>query len=393
MAEIEELEEGAAEGPEEAADEGGATECPPCKGGSPAWMATFADMATLLMAFFVLILSFAHVNVPKFKNVSGSMQMAFGVQTLIPVIEPPSATNLIATQYMTAQVEPTPVNTVEEQRTDEPPPEDPELNVDVGAGESSTNDTVEMLQTALADQIAMGQVSVSVDNARVKVEVLDPELTGQSSADTPATRPGQLDASLLEVFATVADVAEQTATSIEIYAPLEQPVAQPSTGTSTEPAAAATSSSSTAQDQYEMIRANLSTEIRSGLAQVTREGDDIIIRLAEQGSFDSGFADLKPEFTQLLNRVGSSLPGSSGMIAIEGHTDNQPMGPGSRFRSNWDLSSARAAAVADYLLSGEYVSAGQVSVSGLADTEPVSDNSTASGRAQNRRIEIIVTGS
>jgi chemotaxis protein MotB len=356
-------------------------------------MATFADMATLLMAFFVLLLSFAHVNQPKFKNVSGSMQMAFGVQTLIPVIEPPLATNLIATQYMTAQVEPTPVDTIEERRTDEPPPEDPELNVDVGAGESSTNDTVEMLQTALADQIAMGQVSVSVDNAQVKVEVLDPELTGQSSADTPATRPGQLDASLLEVFATVADVAEQTATSIEIYAPLEQPVAQPSTGTSTEPAAAATSSSSTAQDQYEMIRANLSTEIRSGLAQVTREGDDIIIRLAEQGSFDSGFADLKPEFIQLLNRVGSSLPSSSGMIAIEGHTDNQAMGPGSRFRSNWDLSSARAAAVADYLLSGEYVNAGQVSVSGLADTEPVSDNGTASGRAQNRRIEIIVTGS
>lgn len=393
MAEMDELEEGTAEGPDEGGDEGGSTECPPCKGGSPAWMATFADMATLLMAFFVLILSFAHVNVPKFKNVSGSMQMAFGVQTLIPVIEPPSATNLIATQYMSAQVEPTPVNTVEEQRTDEPPPEDPELDVDVGAGQSSTNDTVEILQAALADQIAMGQVSVSVDNARVKVEVLDPELTGQSSADNSATRPGQIDASLLEVFATVADVAEQTATSIEIYAPLEQSVGQPSAGDSAEPAASATSSSSRAEDQYEMIRANLSTEIRSGLAEVTRDGDDIIIRLAEQGSFDSGFADLKPEFTQLLNRVGSSLPGSSGMISIEGHTDNQPMGPGSRFRSNWDLSSARAAAVADYLLNGEYVNAGQVSVSGLADTEPVSDNSTASGRAQNRRIEIIVSGS
>jgi chemotaxis protein MotB len=101
---------------------------------------------------------------------------------------------------------------------------------------------------------------------------------------------------------------------------------------------------------------------------------------------------LKPEFTQLLNRVGSSLPGSSGMISIEGHTDNQPMGPGSRFRSNWDLSSARAAAVADYLLNGEFVNPGQVSVSGLADTDPVADNSTATGRAQNRRIEIIVSG-
>ena len=48
--------------------------------GAPAWMATFADMATLLMAFFVLILSFAEFNVPKFKQISGSMKNAFGIQ-------------------------------------------------------------------------------------------------------------------------------------------------------------------------------------------------------------------------------------------------------------------------------------------------------------------------
>ena len=54
-------------------------ECPECPGGSPAWMATFADMATLLMAFFVLLLSFANVNVPKFQQVSGSLAIAFGV--------------------------------------------------------------------------------------------------------------------------------------------------------------------------------------------------------------------------------------------------------------------------------------------------------------------------
>ena len=57
-------------------------ECPECPPkGAPAWMATFADMATLLMAFFVLILSFAEFNVPKFKQISGSMKNAFGIQT------------------------------------------------------------------------------------------------------------------------------------------------------------------------------------------------------------------------------------------------------------------------------------------------------------------------
>ena len=62
-------------------------ECPKCPpAGAPAWMATFADMATLLMAFFVLILSFAEFNVPKFKQISGSLREAFGkgtVQNLI----------------------------------------------------------------------------------------------------------------------------------------------------------------------------------------------------------------------------------------------------------------------------------------------------------------------
>ena len=61
-------------------------ECPPCKGGAPAWMATFADMATLLMAFFVLLLSFAEMNVPKYKQISGSLKAAFGVKRVVPVI-------------------------------------------------------------------------------------------------------------------------------------------------------------------------------------------------------------------------------------------------------------------------------------------------------------------
>ena len=65
-------------------------ECPKCPpAGAPAWMATFADMATLLMAFFVMILSFAEMNVPKFKQISGSLKDSFGVQRLIPVVEQP----------------------------------------------------------------------------------------------------------------------------------------------------------------------------------------------------------------------------------------------------------------------------------------------------------------
>ena len=75
-------------------------ECPKCPpAGAPAWMATFADMATLLMAFFVLILSFAEFNVPKFKQISGSLKNAFGIQRVVPVVEQPRGTTVLALNF------------------------------------------------------------------------------------------------------------------------------------------------------------------------------------------------------------------------------------------------------------------------------------------------------
>ena len=75
-------------------------ECPKCPPvGAPAWMATFADMATLLMAFFVLILSFAEFNVPKFKQISGSLKNAFGVQKIVPIVEQPKGNHCSVTKF------------------------------------------------------------------------------------------------------------------------------------------------------------------------------------------------------------------------------------------------------------------------------------------------------
>ena len=81
-------------------DEQEEQECPKCPPvGAPAWMATFADIATLLMAFFVLILSFAEFNVPKFKQISGSLKQAFGVQKIVPVVEQPKGTTVISLNF------------------------------------------------------------------------------------------------------------------------------------------------------------------------------------------------------------------------------------------------------------------------------------------------------
>jgi len=360
--------------------------CPECKGGVPAWMCTFADMATLLMAFFVLILSFAHVNVPKYKEVSGSMRTAFGVQNQIPVIEPPLADNIVVSQYMSAQVEPTALRTIEEQRTDVPQPEEEELRTDVGAGERPVSTTQEALEQVLAQQIAEGKVRVTTQDSKIQVELLQNQ-QGQDQQQQAGNPRGQVSQEQLEVFAAVAAAQTRTTADIEV---IDSSMTGASAVNADGTAEQGTAQESLAQSQYEQIRASLSVEIAAGLAQVEREGDKVLIRLAEQGSFDSGQAELKGEFGALLDRVGVSLAGASGLVTIEGHTDDLPVGFGSRYRSNWDLSAARSAAVADYLLNGGYVEAGKLNVLGLAETRPIADNSTLTGRASNRRIEIIV---
>ena len=123
-----------------------------------------------------------------------------------------------------------------------------------------------------------------------------------------------------------------------------------------------------------------------------RDGDKVVIRLGQQDSFDSGSATLSAGFQPTLQKVGASIATVGGIIRVEGHTDNVPVGFSERFRSNWDLSSARSASVANYLIDNTNLEAGRLSVSGFADSKPVASNDTAEGRARNRRIEVIVDG-
>ena len=350
-------------------------ECPPCKKGSPAWMATFADMATLLMAFFVLILSFAHVNVPKYKEVSGSMRSRFGVQVLVPIVEAPSADNMVATQYRQMVTDPTAANVLEEQRSREEQSED-ELDVNDGPGESETNAREEVEQI-LAKEIAEGMVQVSVEDGTIIIDALEPndldDSTGKISQDTIL---------LLSKISTIQSDADALVrvTGAQFTSSAQSNIEQSDLG----------SMSRQAKDQLEQIRANLSNEINLGLAEVFQDGESIIIRLTDQGGFESGSASLRTEFTSLLNSVGDSLTGASGLIQIEGHTDNVAMSFGNRYRNNWDLSSARAASVADYLQERGSIAPGSMVIKGFADTIAIASNDSATGRAQNRRIEVVV---
>ena len=74
------------------------------------------------------------------------------------------------------------------------------------------------------------------------------------------------------------------------------------------------------------------------------------------------------------------------------HTDNVPVTFNERFKSNWDLAAARSASVAGFLINSSGISQERMKVNGFADTKPVATNDTADGRAQNRRIEVIIDG-
>ncbi|WP_260259571.1 flagellar motor protein MotB [Vibrio intestinalis] len=90
--------------------------CPPP--GAPAWMNTFADLMSLLMCFFVLLLSFSEMDVLKFKQIAGSMKFAFGVQNRLEVKDIPKGTSIIAQEFRPGRPEPTPIDVIMQQTID-----------------------------------------------------------------------------------------------------------------------------------------------------------------------------------------------------------------------------------------------------------------------------------
>ena len=121
---------------------------------------------------------------------------------------------------------------------------------------------------------------------------------------------------------------------------------------------------------------------------VTEDFQRVRVTLPNVGMFASGRADLEDKVVPLLRCIGSVLKSEPGKITIVGHTDNVPI-KGTRFASNWELSTARAQAV-ERVLTASAGGAGRREVRGRAAVEPVASNATAEGRAKNRRVEIIL---
>jgi type VI secretion system protein ImpK len=137
------------------------------------------------------------------------------------------------------------------------------------------------------------------------------------------------------------------------------------------------------------LRQFLAPEIKQGLVTVLEDGQSVTVRLAGRTMFGSGEATLNPSYNSILARIGDALQGEQGQVQVNGYTDNQPIHT-ARFPSNFQLSQARADAVAQ-LIAAKLSDPKRVHAVGKADADPLAPNTTADGRQQNRRTEVVLT--
>ncbi|MFK8028222.1 MAG: flagellar motor protein MotB [Gammaproteobacteria bacterium] len=262
--------------------------------GAPAWVMTFADLMSLLMCFFVLLLAFSEMDAQKFKQLSGSMKMAFGVQREIKADDIPKGTSIIAQEFSPGIPQPTPFQIVEQDTTDD------------------TKDNLEFSEGNEGDQKSLAErmYTAAVESVREEAEKL------------------------------VEDLKE---------------------------------------------------EIETGMLEVEWSEAEITVRLKEKSTFNSGEAKLKSTSFQIVDRVSESLNKIDGNIIVAGHSDNVPIST-YEYRSNWELSAARAANVVHHLTKKGRVDPYRVQMRAHAETKPLVPNDSQENKARNRRVEIVIVG-
>ncbi|WP_111978156.1 flagellar motor protein MotB [Algibacillus agarilyticus] len=290
-----------------------ADECPKCPPeGLPAWMGTFADLMSLLMCFFVLLLAFSEMDVLKFKQIAGSMKFAFGVQNKLEVKDIPKGTSVIAQEFRPGRPDPTPIETIQQQTIEM---------------------TQQMLEFQAGDEDSAGGRQKQRGNQR-----------GGSSQETASQQASE----------------SQSQASQEQMSELVKKIAQ-----------------------------QLEDQIVDGAIELESLGQQIIIRIRENGAFPSGSAFLQPQFKPIIKDIALLLNEVPGEITVSGHTDNQNVGS-ELYASNWELSSKRAVAVAHEMIRTPNFEQGRLVVVGHADTRPLVPNNTLTNRRRNRRVEIAI---
>lgn len=139
----------------------------------------------------------------------------------------------------------------------------------------------------------------------------------------------------------------------------------------------------------EEIKEDLSRDDMTSDIEVDFTSQYVVLRLNGALLFDSGRAEIRNESMEFMSKIGDILKNYEGnLIEIVGHTDTVPVGSGSRYKDNTELSCFRALSVASYLQNEKGISPLNLQPSGRGEFVPIASNETAEGRAQNRRVEI-----
>jgi chemotaxis protein MotB len=351
--------------------------CPPV--GAPAWLATFADIATNLMAFFVLILGFAKFDEVSFKKMAGSMRDTFGTEMVAPVMENPEGGTVLEMSFLPQGKPPDSVQGEESPTGDEGPKQDQDgESPERSAADELREKAAQAAAQALMDALASGEVTVEQGDRQVTIRL--PEGAGQPEA-----------AQVAETLAQLAGTEAQPAASEgEATAPPDQP-AESGTGEAAVGQGGAGGPSAGRGTSPGFAEAKLSVALREqsaqGLVEVERRDGSVFVTVGAGGAFASGSAQLTAEAQEIIDQISANALSPDARITITGHTDNVPLS-NSPFGDNFGLGAARASSVAQALVQRGGVAPGQLSVVSKGETDPVADNTTAEGRALNRRIEI-----
>ncbi len=289
-----------------------AAECK-CPDGIPAWVVTFADLMSLLLAFFVLLFSFSEMDKAIYKELAGSLKDAFGVQREIKAKETPRGINIIAREFSPGRPQETAINEVRQMTTDE---------------------------------------------SKMHPVFTDSSKEGQENMDKKSKNANDLSYNAMdETNATLSeDEIEQMNRILQ---------------------------------DAEAVREALKEEINQGVVDMEITEKSIILRIREKGSFPSGSATIIKPFKMMVGKISKVFDDFDGVIVVSGHTDNVPINT-YRFRSNWELSSSRAVSVLHVLSTADALGAKHFKIAAFAETKPVASNDTWDGRANNRRVEIMM---
>ena len=374
-------------------------ECPKCPpAGAPAWMATFADMATLLMAFFVLILSFAEFNVPKFKQISGSLKNAFGIQRVIPVVEQPKGTTVLSLNFSPSPA-PSVTNNLKQQTT-EAEQKNLDLQSEIDEGNSAKSNSKETLEAKelskeIINEVSSEEVKVETVNDKVLVSINTENKSSEEvskliqktidAVESARENTGATDTDVL-IGGIDKDIKSMASATIENKSLKDQVNQLESKNSENEKnTQEKTKKAEFSEDQ---LRVALKQEIGQGLAEVQREKDRVIVTVGSAGAFNSGSAKLTKQARAIMKKIATVSAKGAGQVNVSGHTDDVPLIFGGQYRDNWDLAAARASSVVQELSKANTIPSEKLKAISFGETKPLEQNDTRQGREKNRRIEI-----